>query len=191
MNQQHRQQAIQQAKRELASRPVYLDTETTGMGKSDTVIEIAVIDDDQSTLVNTLVRSNKDIPKDAERIHGITKDMTKNAPIWPEVWQEVEAALQGRAVAVYNVGFDLRMIKQTHTQNWLKWKPPTGARFFDVMEIYAQFAGEWDPRRKRFRYHSLERAGKQAGISLPNTHRAHDDCLLTRALLHYLARQGK
>ncbi len=191
MNPSHRQRAIQRAKHELATNPVYLDTETTGMGKSDTVIEISVIDDNQAPLVDTLVRTNKAIPRDAERIHGITQDMTRNAPTWPEIWQEVEAALQGRAVAVYNVGFDVRMIKQTHTQHWMNWKLPAGTRFFDVMEIYAQFLGEWDPARKRFRYHSLSNAGKQAGISLPNTHRAHDDCLLTRALLHYMARQGE
>lgn len=191
MSQSHRQRAAQRAKHELATNPVYLDTETTGMGKSDTVIEIAVIDDNQGPLVDTLVRTNKAIPPDAERIHGITKDMTRNAPAWPEVWQEVEAAMQGQAVAIYNVNFDLRMIKQTHTQHWMNWKPPAGTRFFDVMEIYAQFQGDWDPRRKRFRYHSLAQAGKQAGISLPNTHRARDDCLLTRALLHYMARQGE
>lgn len=190
MKTNHRQRAIQRAKNEVAAGPVYLDTETTGMGKSDTVIEIAVLDDDGKPLVDTLIQTRGTIPPSAVRVHGITKEMTASAPSWPEVWEDVEQALRGRPVAVYNVGFDLRMIKQTHTQHWMQWQAPPGARFFDVMEIVAQYHGEWDPRRKRFRYLSLERAGKLAAIPLPNSHRAHDDCLLTRALLHYVADQA-
>ena len=190
MRENHRQQAVRRAQAELQKDPVYLDTETTGMRNSDTVIELAVIDSDGSPLIDTLVKPRGRIPPGAVNIHGITDEMTAGAPAWPDVWPRVENSLTDRSVAVYNVGFDLRMIKQTHTQHWMQWQPPAGARFFDVMEIYAQYHGEWDPRRKRYRYLSLERAGKACGIPLPNSHRAKDDCLLTRALLHYLAERG-
>jgi DNA polymerase-3 subunit epsilon len=55
------------------------------------------------------------------------------------------------------------------------------------MELYAMFYGDRDPYRGSFRYQSLEIAGRQCGINLPNAHRAVDDCLLTRAVLHYMA----
>lgn len=183
-------QAIRQAQEIIAEKPVYLDTETTGMGKNDTVIEIAVLDADGSTLVDTLVQPRGPIPNESIRIHGITDGMVNDAPPWPQVWEAVEPSLSARTVAIYNVEFDLRMMKQTHNQHWMKWELPPGATFVDVMELYAQYHGQWDPIRKGFRYLSLAQAGKRSGIPLPNTHRAKDDCLLTRALLHYLAEQG-
>ncbi|MFO8037334.1 MAG: 3'-5' exonuclease [Anaerolineales bacterium] len=189
MKRSPQRQAIHQAQEILKERPVYLDTETTGMGKNDTVIEIAVLDADGRVLVNTLVQPRGSIPASSARIHGITDEMANDAPPWPEVWVAVERSLAGRTVAIYNVEFDLRVMKQTHTQHWMKWKLPSGARFVDVMELYAQYHGQWDPIRKRFRYLSLAQAGRRSGIPLPNTHRAKDDCLLTRALLQYLADQ--
>lgn len=190
MKRSPQKQAIHQALEILKEEPVYLDTETTGMGQNDTVIEIAIIDADGSTLVDTLVKPRGSIPAASVTIHGITDEMGNDAPPWSEVWEDVERSLSGRTVAIYNVDFDLRMMKQTHTQHWMKWELPTGARFVDVMELYAQYHGQWDPIRKRFRYLSLAQAGRRSGIPLPNTHRAKDDCLLTRALLHYLANQG-
>ncbi len=183
-------QAIRHAQEIIAEGPVYLDTETTGMGKHDTVIEIAVLDDDGSTLVDTLVQPRGPIPEESIRIHGITDNAVNDAPTWPDVWEDIERSLRGRTVAIYNVEFDLRMMKQTHTQHWMKWELPPGTKLVDVMELYSQYHGQWDPIRKGFRYLSLAQAGKQSGIPLPNTHRAKDDCLLTRALLHYLAEQG-
>jgi hypothetical protein len=58
------------------------------------------------------------------------------------------------------------------------------------MKLYAQFRGDWDAQRRQYRYISLEKAGKDAGIYLPNTHRAVDDALLARAVLHFIANQG-
>lgn len=190
MNSSPTKQAIQRAQERLAQNPVYLDTETTGMGKDATVIEIALIDSDGSTLVDSLVQPLGAIPDGAVSVHGITEEMVQDAPPWPEVWSQVQSSLQGRSVGIYNVGFDLRVIKQTHTRHWMQWRKPSGTTFFDVMEIYAQYHGQWDPRRKQFRYQSLEKACKREGIPLTNTHRARDDTLLTRALLHYLAQQS-
>jgi DNA polymerase-3 subunit epsilon len=87
---------------------------------------------------------------------------------------------------VYNVEFDLRLMKQTHSRTWLRWVLPE-TNFFDIMKLYASFYGDWDPARRSYRYQTLEYAGRQCGISLPNAHRAVDDCLLTRALLHHIA----
>ena len=87
---------------------------------------------------------------------------------------------------MYNVEFDVRLIKQSHNRSWLRWVLPE-SNFFDIMKLYAQFHGDWDPYHRTFRYQSLEQAGRQCNISLPNAHRAVDDCLLTRQLFHYMA----
>jgi DNA polymerase-3 subunit epsilon len=150
------------------------------------VIEIGVIDDQAQILFDQLIRPRGKMDPAAGRVHGITLEMLESAPTWEQVWPQAEVFLTGRRIGVYNVEFDLRLIKQTHSRSWLTWSLPD-ANFFDIMKLYARFYGDWDPLRKSYRYQSLEIAGRQCGIRLPNAHRAIDDCLLTRALLHYMA----
>ena len=186
MDTSRRKSAIAEARTLIDSHPVYLDTETTGMHLSAEVIEIGIIDDDTRVLFDSLVHPRGKIDPAAGRVHGITPEMLSNAPPWNEVWPKAEAFLVGRKIGVYNVEFDLRLIKQSHKSSWLRWSLPD-ENFFDIMKLYARFFGDWDPMRRSFRYQSLEMAGRQCGIQLSNAHRAVDDCLLTRLLLHHMA----
>ena len=180
-------EAIQTAKAWVSRLPVYLDTETTGIKNNDGIVEISVLDHDASVLIDTLVKPMARIPPDATQIHGISNEMVRSAPGWEDVWPEVEAVLTGRSVGIYNAEFDLRMIKQTHNNHWMQWQQPEGSEFFCIMKIYAQFYGQWNSRHGNYRWQSLEAAGKQCGIPLPNTHRAKDDTQLTRAILLHMA----
>jgi DNA polymerase III subunit epsilon len=186
MNTSSRRSAVQEARLLLETNPVYLDTETTGMHQSAEVIEIGVIDDLENVLFDALIKPRGKIDPAAGRIHGITLDELADAPTWEQVWPKAEAVLLNRRIGVYNVEFDLRLIKQSHNRTWLKWALPE-TNFFDIMKLYARFYGDWDAYHRSFRYQSLELAGRQCGIRLPNAHRAVDDCLLTRALLHHMA----
>ena len=190
MNTTYRRDAAQRARLLLEENPVYLDTETTGLHQTAEVIEIGVIDDQENVLFDGLIKPRGKIDPAAGRIHGITPDMLVNAPTWDQVWPEVEAILVGRRIGVYNVEFDLRLIKQSNQRSWIRTSLPDSS-FFDIMTLYARFYGDWDPMRRSFRYQSLELAGRQCGICLPNAHRAVDDCLLTRALLHHMAESGQ
>lgn len=182
-----RSDAIAQARQILASKPVYLDTETTGTGEMDTIVEIAIVDHDGSVLLDTLVKPVGKIPLDAYRIHGISNEMVANAPPWSQVWNDVYKILSNRVVAIYNADFDIRLMQQTHRLNWMKWSDPPGTEYVCLMKLYAQFYGKPHPSRGGYQWQSLEEAGRQAGITLPNTHRAKDDTLLTRELLLYMA----
>lgn len=178
--------ASQKAREWVASNPVYLDTETTGLGTYDEVIEIAVIDDQENTLFASLVKPRGKIDPGAGSIHGITHAMLIDAPGWPEVWLQAKAVLANRRIGVYNAEFDRRLVNQSCDRSGIPRSMPEGT-FFDIMKIYAQFYGLKDPYRSTYRYQSLEQAGRQCKISLPNAHRAIDDCLLARALLHHMA----
>jgi DNA polymerase-3 subunit epsilon len=186
MDTRYRRNAILEAQALLELNPVYLDTETTGMHFNSEVIEIGIIDDLGEVLFEQLIRPRGKIDPAAGRVHGITPEMLVDAPTWEQVWPQAEAVLLGRRIGVYNVEFDLRLMKQTHKHSWMNWVIPD-KDFFDIMKLYARYYGDWDPFHKSFRYQSLEIAGRQCGISLPNAHRAVDDCLLTRALLHHMA----
>lgn len=170
----------------LESHPVYLDTETTGLHLSAEVIEIGIVDDEENVLFDQLIRPRGKIDPAAVRVHGITLEMLKDAPAWEDVWPQAEAVLMGHKIGVYNVEFDLRLIKQSINRSWLHWAL-VDSNFFDIMKLYARYYGDWDPIHRSFRYQSLEVAGRQCGIRLPNAHRAVDDCRLTRALLHHMA----
>lgn len=180
-------QAVEDARKYLAQNPLYLDTETTGIEKSDTIIEIAVVNDTGQTIFQSLVRPQKSMPPEVVRVHHITDDMVKSAPNWAVVWTQLRPILTGRKILTYNSDFDLRMFQQTHEEFKLPAILRSKLDFECIMKLYARYRGEWDDRRGAFRYHSLDAAGKASGISLPNSHRAADDTLLARALLHYMA----
>jgi DNA polymerase-3 subunit epsilon len=173
----------------LDSKPLFLDTETTGLGDRDEIIEIGLIDHDGTVLVESFVRPMGMVPPDATAIHGITTAMLRDAPAWPAIWPHVRALLTSRRVAVYNASYDLRLLQQTHRKHRMSWDPPEKARFDCLMEMYAQYRGEWDRAKRGYRWHSLSDAGRQAQILQANTHRAVDDARLARALLEHLAAQ--
>jgi DNA polymerase-3 subunit epsilon len=180
-----RQRAIETARSVLQNKPVYLDTETTGLNQTDEIIEISIIDDDGNPLIETLVKPSQPIPASATAIHGITNEEVKSARPWPIVWPDIRSALFGRTIVIYNAEFDKRMLQQSHARYRLPWKDRLNT--FDLLITYAEFHGEWDSKRNSYRYQSLAAAGAQCGIAMPNAHRSTADTLLTRALLHYLA----
>ncbi len=181
-----RQQAIQRAQEIVALNPVYLDTETTGIDSEAQIIEISILDSDGSVLVDSLVRPTLRIPRDATAVHHLTEAMVKDAPIWAQLWPTVEQALTDRAIAIYNAEYDHRLMQQSHRAHRLRWAWPTTS-FVCVMLLYAQYRGEWNARHGNYRWHKLEEAGAQCGLTLPNAHRAQADALLARAVLHAMA----
>jgi DNA polymerase-3 subunit epsilon len=183
---QLRRRAILIAGQYLESRPVYLDTETTGLEARDEIVEICVLDHDGVTLVDTLVRPQQRIPPGATRIHGITDEMVRGAPNWSEAWPGVLSVLCKRSVGVYNAEFDLRLMHQSHRAAGLSWQP-LEAKLFCIMRLYADLRGE-PGRDGSPRWHSLDEAGRRCNIPLPNAHRARADALLAREVLHSIAR---
>jgi DNA polymerase-3 subunit epsilon len=186
-NLSQRQNAITIAKQVIAQAPIYLDTETTGLEKTDEIVEISIIDDAGIVLLNSLVKPSQTIPASATRIHRITNEMVQKAPAWPILWQQVRPLVISKTIVAYNSDFDYRLIMQSHARYRLPWKD--NLSFFDLLKLYSQFRGDWDSVRRSWRYYSLEQAGKSANILLPNAHRSTADALLTRELLQYIADQ--
>lgn len=182
-----RHQAIQIALQKLALDPLYLDTETTGTERNSEIVEISILDNQGMIVYQSLVRPTIRIPADATRIHGITNEQVASAPTWLHVWHQVQEHLSGRHVGIYNAEFDLRLIQQTHARVGLRWSTAPGFSSFCIMKLYAQYVGEWNRQRGSYRWHSLDSAGRQCRIPLSNTHRASDDALLARAVLHFIA----
>ena len=92
---------------------VFLDTETTGLGDIDQIIEIAIVDYQGNTLINTRLKPTVEIDEDAQDVHGISIDELNDCPTWPDIDADVRAVLSGKHIVMFNAAFDLRMIRQT------------------------------------------------------------------------------
>jgi DNA polymerase-3 subunit epsilon len=162
--------------------PRFLDTETTGLDNRAEIIEICILDQDGSILLDTLVKPLRKIPPDAIQIHGITNDMVADAPGWLEVWPQVQSALAGRYTGVYNADFDMRMLEQTNRASGIPWNPGD-FRFFCIMKLFSQYLGT-------SRWQTLEAAGRQFGLTLPNAHRAQADTRLALEIFSLMTGKG-
>jgi len=177
--------AVNNSKRWVAEKPVYIDTETTGLESGDEIVEFSIVESDGSVLYSSLVKPSRPIPAAASRIHGITNDMVSSSQNWPILWSTIRNFLYGRMIAAYNAPFDLRMMQQSHARYRLPWRE--NFNMADVLPLFSDFRGIWNPARGSMRYFKLEEAGSFFNISLPNAHRSTADSLLTRAVLHSIA----
>ncbi len=181
-----RQEQIALKAREIiAKKPVYIDTETTGLTRTDEIVEFSIVDHDGTELYSSLVKPSQKIPAEARRVHGISDQMASTAPAWPIQWPRIRTILYGRLIAAYNVEFDSRMMEQSYQKYNLPWRESLS--FVDVLKLYSDYIGEYDPVRRSYRYFKLAEAGRHFNISLPNAHRSTADALLTRAVLHSIA----
>lgn len=180
-------QAVRIAKEWIEQRPVYLDTETTGLSPFDVVIEVAVVDSDGRVLLDTLVKNIRPVPADATRIHGLTETHLKQAPDWGQVWEELNKVLAGRAVGIFNASYDLRLLRQTCGQSGIGWAPSYGQNFC-IMELFARHHGELMGARPPYRWRSLDFAGRYFNLPDPNAHRAREDAQLSKSVLEAIAK---
>lgn len=181
---------LERARQVIGLQPIFLDTETTGIGLYDLVIEVGIVDLEGNVLFDSLINPGRPIPQDSSKVHGITDEMVAEAPTLKTAWSEIEDILHDRAIGMYNAEFDYRLLKQSAENAGLPWSIHRNQAFC-VMNMFAAWYGEWNRRANNFRSQKLEFAGKFCGIDLPNNHHAVDDAKLTAALLKYLAEYGK
>jgi len=171
----------------LAEDPLILDTETTGLGPTDEVVQVALVDARGEAIVSTLVRPTRPIPPDASRVHGIRDVHVLDAPTGAEVLARLEPLLRGRAVCAYNAPFDLRLLRQTASVWRVRFAPPAANC---VMRLFARFAGEWNDRYGDYRWHSLTAAAERCRLGPFQGHDALADAQMTLQLLRHMAGQS-
>lgn len=105
----------------LAETPVAIvDLETTGLSPtSDRVVEIAVVRIDPGQpprlVLDTLVNPQRRVT--ASEIHGIYDDDVIGAPLFGELMSPIAAAVDGAAIAAFNVYFDMRFLEAEFSAN--------------------------------------------------------------------------
>jgi len=173
----------------LKARPVYLDTETTGLGPDDEVVEIAVIDHDGTTLIDQRVRPTVPIPIRAFMVHGICDEDVSDSPTFAELAPKLEAALRDRVLVIYNANFDLRILAQSARIHACRTPAKTA---YCAMELYAAYRGDWNPTYNTYRWHKLATAAQHLGVSIEEPlHSARADAEITRRLVHAMSKGGQ
>lgn len=158
---------------------VVIDTETTGLGASDEIIEIAALSSDGQPLLEQKVWPHQGrVPAASSRVHGLVLADLEGSPTWPEVLQELERLLSGRRVLAWNAPFDQRMALQSSRKWRLEQRLPP---FECAMRAYAYARGVGSGRMRLERAASVEQVlvGRQA-------HRSLGDASLTLAVLKQL-----
>jgi DNA polymerase-3 subunit epsilon len=170
----------------FAERNFYvIDTETTGIGKRDEVVQIGVIDKNGEVVLDTLVKPTQRVPQGAINVHGISNEMLVEAPTFADVYTMLSMKLAGAPLVAYNMDFDWRILQQTATL----YKLPmlrVGKRHC-AMKQYAAFRGVWNLKRRSYTWHSLSKAATYEKITVVDAHSALGDVRMTLKLIERMA----
>ena len=158
---------------------VVVDTETTGLGSDDQVIEVAVVDPSGKVLVEQLVRPTCPIHPKATAVHGYDATALATAPSFAQVLPKVRAVLAGSLAIAYNAPFDERLLRQSAAV----WgAEPVDTTWDCAMRWYAQYTGKTSSSKAGYASPKLPRAEADQA-----RHGARRDCLLTLRLLSRMA----
>lgn len=155
----------------MASRPLFYDTETTGVrSEVDRIIEIAVYDPELDRSFVSFVKPDIPIPPDASAVHGITDEMVADADDWGVVGQKLIEFCSGDVmlVAHNNDNFDIKFLQAEFKRfdtEMPQWK------FFDTLKWARRY-------RKDLPRHSLQFLREIYGFPPNNAHRALDDVII-------------
>ena len=165
---------------------VVLDTETTGLLAPE-VVSIAVVDDRGRPLLHELVRPEKLIEPGAARLTGLCLEALEGKPSFLEIAPSVADAIRGRRVVIYNVAYDVAVLRNTHRRYGLDM--PTFESWC-AMEWFARLYGQWDPERNAFVWQSLTKAATFFGVRVESAHDALADCMTTWHILQEALRRS-
>lgn len=159
---------------------VLLDTETTGVYKSDEVCEIAMVDGKTGiVLLDTLVKPSVPVGKFALETHGISDDMLKDAPTWGDIHHIVQRLLTDTTAVAYNYQFDKRMMKQSASACGMRLKGVQWGCAMKWLHDYMKTNTVPNPK-----WPKLTEVAAQYGIEFQGeAHRALADVIMTRDVI--------
>lgn len=151
---------------------VILDTETTGVSGEDEIVEIAIIDLDGNTLLNTKVFTEVLISADAYAVNGIRNEDLKGMPTIKDLNNKLSNIFNNKTILIYNEGFDTRMLYQSGFEG--KFKTCC------LMSLYMDYVNS-------DRWIGLQRAMDYEEVDIIQDHSALGDCLCCLELIKKIA----
>lgn len=119
------------------TREIILDTETTGLGNQDRIVEISMLELVDGTKTgrryHKFLNPEINITKKATEIHKITNEKVENCQKFSEVCEEIIKFIGDATIIAHNSNFDMRMLNNELTRcGWEKYEQN---RFIDTLEI--------------------------------------------------------
>lgn len=155
----------------MAARPIFYDTETTGLyAEKDRIVEIAAYDPFNDKTFVQLINPQISIPAEATAIHRITDEMVAEAPAFAAIASQFQDFCGEDAflIAHNNDAFDIHFLRAEYKRSNMalpSWK------FIDSLK--------WARRYRRdLPRHTLQFMREMFGIAANNAHRALDDVIV-------------
>lgn len=164
----------------MARRPIYYDTETTGIKPDrERIIELAAYDPERDLSFVELINPAKPIPPEATAVHQISDEMVAAAPSFGEVAPRFLAFCEGEVVLIAhnNDLFDQPFLQAEFGRIDLPFPPHWS--FFDTLVWCRRYRPDL-PR------HSLQFLREVYRIPPNQAHRALDDVKVLHQLFSYL-----
>jgi len=95
---------------------IFLDTETTGLSFNDghKLVEIACVETKDliptGMVFHKLVNPQRDVPEEAFKIHGFSKEFLSNKETFDKIADELLGFIKGKKVIIHNASFDLSFL---------------------------------------------------------------------------------
>lgn len=161
---------------------VVFDVETTGLSplNGDRIIEIAAVKVKNQGVIDTfssLINPGRDIPIEAQRVHGITPEMVSEAPSAETVLPQMIDFIGGGCLVGHNIKFDLDFLCYELALFGRKLRIETPA--VDTLKMSKKVMSHLRSHRLSYLAHSF-------GVRVDETHRALADVKLTVSVLYHL-----
>src|SRR5688572_4470236 len=161
-----------------------VDIETTG-GYADNhrITEIAIFLHDGLNVTeryHTLINPGRNIPYYITGLTGITHDMVRKAPSFPEVAEEIFRRLNGKVFVAHNAHFDYSFLKKEFEQAGINWH----AKKLCTVRLSRKII-------PGLRSYSLGSLSESLGISITNRHRAGGDAAATVKIFDQLLQRDR
>lgn len=163
----------------MAKRPIYYDTETTGLkAERERIIEIAAYDPVLNRRFERFVNPGMPIPAEATAVHHITDAMVANASSWKQVGKEFAEFCEGEVILIAhnNDQFDYHFLRFEYERNSI---PMPEWLFLDSLK----WARRYRPDLPR---HTLQFLREIYQIEANNAHRALDDVIILCQVFNYM-----
>lgn len=164
---------------------VIFDTETTGVGPEDEIVELGIIDCRGNVLYDGMFKPSQKMNPAASKVSGITDEMLEDEPLFKDEFRKIVWLLDADGVIAFNEAFDERMFYQTAQKYGLDTSllDRIFEKAYCAEQLYDRYIG-YDKTK-------LELACQLEGIEMVQTHRATDDCIMTLELMKKVADRSR
>lgn len=169
----------------LKNNCLILDTKTTGLGKADEVIEIAVVNCIGKVIFESFVKPRRaEVSMQAYQVHRIGPAKLADAPGFAALWRTFAETVKDKTIVAYNAPFDRRLLRQTCAA-WAD-ELPMGAHALEALRINWSCLMQGCTAYNGGRRTSLTEACNRHSLE-PGQPSAASDCRAALALLQTLA----